>query len=80
MTKTVVHVATVEEWNSVLNVWFKQGKVWINGGIGYSEDIFEHGGRYLFLGTAITWGNDYHRGMPFLEYADFMKHLSYLNN
>jgi len=80
MIKIVVHVTTIGEWNSVLNVWFNQGKTWVNGGVGYSEDIFENGGRYLFLGTAITWSNDYRHGMPFLEYADFMKHLPSLND
>jgi len=64
MSKTVVHVTTIEEWNSVLKVWFNQGKTWVNGGAEYSEDIFENGGRYLFLGDYITWSNDYHYSSP----------------
>ncbi len=72
MVKTAVHVTTVGEWNSVLNVWFKQGKTWVNGDKGYSEDLFEHGGRYLFLGNYITWSKDYRPDTPSIEYPDFM--------
>lgn len=50
MTETVVHVTTLEQWKSVLDVWFKQGYKWnhINDKR-YMEHIFNDGSRYLIL-------------------------------
>ncbi|BAX73137.1 hypothetical protein [Leuconostoc mesenteroides] len=72
MTETVVHVTTLEQWKSVLDVWFKQGNMWLDGGKGYSEDTFERGGRYLFLGGGITWSVSNPTSKPYIEYSEFM--------
>lgn len=70
MTKTVVHVTTIEEWKSVLDVWFNQGYEWFTGGRGYEARFFEKGGIYLFLGNSITW--DRYTQDMYIEYAEFM--------
>ncbi|MCT3047748.1 hypothetical protein [Leuconostoc mesenteroides] len=72
MTETVVHVTTLDQWKSVLDVWFKQGNMWLDGGKGYSEDTFERGGRYLFLGGRITWSASNPTSKPFIEYSELM--------
>lgn len=73
MTETVVHVTTLEQWKSVLDVWFEQGYVWFYGNKGYLEDIFENGGRFLFLDDYITWSASNHNSEPFIEYSEFME-------
>ena len=40
MTETVVHVTTIEEWKSVLDIWFKQGYFWVDGDDIYNEHYF----------------------------------------
>jgi len=40
MTETVVHVTTLEQWRSVLDIWFKQGYEWFYSGNTYSETTF----------------------------------------
>lgn len=40
MTETVVHVTTLEQWKSVLDVWFNQGYEWVTGDKKYSEHLF----------------------------------------
>lgn len=77
MTKTVVHVTTIEEWNYVLDVWFKQGYEWFSGGRGYAS-FFEKGGRYLFLGNSITW--DRYTQDMYIEYSEFMAQQKEDNN
>ena len=52
MSETIVHVTTLEQWKSVLDVWFKQGYKWSNGDTGYNyfEDFDEDSGHsYLAL-------------------------------
>lgn len=72
MTETVVHVTTLEQWKSVLDVWYKQGHYWLFTNTKYKESIFEDGGRYLFLDDCITYSiNNYH-DKPFIEYSEFM--------
>jgi len=44
MTETVVHVTTIEEWKSVLDVWFKQGYGWFSSDNTYAEKLFEQNG------------------------------------
>lgn len=76
MTETVVHVTTIEEWKSVLDVWFKQGYKWSFGGIEYFEFAFNGGARYLFLWDKKTDNKIYQGhesdGLEFIEYAEFM--------
>lgn len=45
MTETVVRVSTIEEWKSVLDVWFEQGYAWKSGDKKYHEDYFNYSGR-----------------------------------
>ena len=72
MTKTVVHVTTLEQWKSVLDVWFKQGYAWPAGDKECSARIFENGGRFLFLDDYITYSMHNPDSKPFIEYSEFM--------
>lgn len=72
MTKTVVHVTTLEQWKSVLNVWFAQGYDWSFTNTKYNESMFEGGGRYLFLDDYITYSRTNLNSKPVIEYSDFM--------
>ena len=72
MTKTVVRVTTLEQWKSVLDVWFKQGYVWLDGNKGYLENIFKNDGRFLFLDDYITWSASNPISKPYIEYSEFM--------
>ncbi|MCK8605165.1 hypothetical protein LNP18_03500 [Leuconostoc citreum] len=75
MTETVVHVTTLEQWKSVLDVWFAQGYEWRNGGKGYRIDLFvKQLGRHLKLNAnhKISYWSMGICGEPFIEYADFM--------
>lgn len=74
MTNTVVHVTTLEQWKSVLDVWFKQGYTWIDGTKEYVGRIFEDGGRFLSLCDTITYSYSITNpnSRPFIEYTDFM--------
>ncbi|MCT3077398.1 hypothetical protein [Leuconostoc citreum] len=79
MTETVVHVKTIEQWNSVLDVWFEQGYYWnleMNKK-DFKKSRFNLGSRQLGLNV---WGNDEisywssnnYNGDNLIEYADFM--------
>ncbi|MGX7040991.1 hypothetical protein ACWN9M_04340 [Leuconostoc lactis] len=74
MTETVVHVTTLDQWKSVLDVWFGKGYEWFSS-TGYREDYFRRGSRQLRLNSfnKITFSesNRYSEGY-FIEYADFM--------
>lgn len=76
MTETVVNVETIEQWKSVLDVWFAQGYEWFISK-GYRENYFRNGTRQLAINThsdnRITYfsNNDY-TGNGLIEYADFM--------
>lgn len=72
MTKTVVHVTTLEQWKSVLDVWFKQGYGWSTENKEYSERLFKNGGRFLFLDNCITYSRTKPNSKPFIEYSEFM--------
>lgn len=72
MTETVVHVNTIEEWKAVLDVWFEQGYSWPLGGKEYSAEIFENGGRFLFLDDCITYSRLNFNRKKSIEYADFL--------
>jgi len=73
MTETVVHVTTLEQWKSVLDVWFKQGYKWNFGIKSYHEEYFERGQRFIRLisNGHILQGNYNHVIQP-IEYSDFM--------
>ncbi|MDI6553121.1 hypothetical protein [Leuconostoc falkenbergense] len=74
MAETVVHVMTLEQWKSVLDVWFKQGCKWNSGDTEYSEHLFL-GNKYLFL---VSYKNDWNyiycadEVGTSIEYSDFM--------
>lgn len=72
MTETVVRVTTLEQWKSVLDVWFEHGHRWLSGYKGYLEDGFKNGGEYLFLDGKITFSNKNYYSDPYIEYSEFM--------
>lgn len=79
MTETVVHITTIEEWKSVLDVWFKQGYDWsyINKGKGYKEGLFYNGSRQLGLNVGDDdeisyWSLNGYNGDNLIEYSEFM--------
>ncbi|MFL2051983.1 hypothetical protein ACEN35_03100 [Leuconostoc mesenteroides] len=71
MTETVVHVTTLEQWKSVLDVWFKQGYMWASGDKEYHEGYFDYGERKLLLtvDNDIQMASDY---APYIEYSEFI--------
>lgn len=77
MTETVVHVTTLEQWKSVLDVWFAQGYEWLCSGNDYCEYYYNEGSRQLGLNVhndnSITfWRYNDYNGDNLIEYADFM--------
>lgn len=72
MARTVVHVTTLDQWKSVLDVWFAQGYEWHFGDRKYSEDRFEKGGRFLYLYDYITYSINNRTTQPFIEYSEFL--------
>lgn len=49
MAETVVHVTTLEQWKSVLDVWFKHGYSWYSGDQTHMKNYFKDGKRELLL-------------------------------
>ena len=74
MERVVVHVTTLDQWKSVLDVWFEQGYTWADKVKDYHEHIFKNSGRFLYLKDYITWSvfNKYNHG-TYMEYEEFMK-------
>jgi hypothetical protein len=72
MTETVVHVTTLEQWKSVLDVCYKNGHYWLFTNTKYNESIFEDGGRFLNLDDYITYSRTNPSSKPFIEYSEFM--------
>lgn len=76
MTETVVHVTTIEEWKSVLDVWFRQGYRWLYNSNDYHYEFFKASeARYLmFDDEEITCfsGKFLDSPAPVIEYSDFM--------
>ena len=79
MTETVVHVTTIEEWKSVLDVWFGQGYDWplCKGRNDYSEKFYYDGSRQLGLNAngfaeIAYWSLNDYDGDNLIEYTDFM--------
>lgn len=73
MSETVVHVDTLEQWKSVLDVWFEQGYKWKIFDRGeYLENIFHYGNHYLFLINDVIAQSLDNQNRTFIEYADFM--------
>lgn len=75
MSETVVHVTTLEQWKSVLDVWFEQGYEWRGGRRGYQIYFFEnHLGRHLKLGRnhEISYWSLDGCNESFIEYSEFM--------
>lgn len=78
MTETVVHVTTLEQWKSVLDVWFKQGYIWVDGDDTYNENDFcKYGSRQIGLKESTKkyiscWVNNDYDGDNLIEYSEFM--------
>lgn len=72
MTETVVHVTTLEQWKSVLDVWFARGYKWNFGSKSYYEEYFERGQRFIRLisNGRILQGN--FNLSPYDQYSEFM--------
>lgn len=75
--ETVVHVNTLEEWKSVLNVWFAQGYEWFMNGDSYREKYYSNDSNQLALnihgiGEITCFINNDYLGDNLIEYADFM--------
>lgn len=66
----VVHVTTVDQWRSVLDIWFKQGYEWKEySDTDYHEDDFKIGNKILVLNQYISYFSEYKLAV---EYSDFM--------
>lgn len=76
MTETVVHVTTLEQWKSVLDVWFKQGHKWVTGDTKYSENLFV-GYKYLAFDDYIFCTSEDDKS---IEYSEFMAQQKEDNN
>lgn len=78
MTETVVHVTTLEQWKSVLDVWFKQGHIWVDGDDTYNENDFcKYGSHQIGLKGSTKkciccWVNNDYDGYKLIEYSEFM--------
>ena len=72
MTETVVHVTTLEQWKSVLDIWFKLGHGWTFPNDKYNTFLFDKGARFLFLDDYVTYSNNNYHNKPFIEYSEFM--------
>lgn len=77
MAETVVHVTTLEQWKSVLDVWFKQGYAWSYINEGYMEELFNKGSRQLGLNVngeheISYWSHNGYKGKNIIEYSEFM--------
>lgn len=82
MTETVVHVTTLEQWKSVLDIWFKQGYKW-NGNYqdshqgrfkNYYYEAFRDGCRQLAVSdkkSICFYGRNGYKGKT-IEYSEFM--------
>lgn len=80
MTETVVHVTTIEEWKSVLDVWFEQGFSWWLSGTAHNEKYFRKGERYLMLdqdNDILTTSN---LDRKIIGYSEFMAQQKEDNN
>lgn len=72
MTETVVHVTTLDQWKSVLDVWYKQGYQWKFLEKKNAERHFESGGRFLFLDDYIAYSTSIPSFITSIEYSEFM--------
>lgn len=72
MTVTVVHVTTLEEWKSVLDVWFEQGYGWYSTGQSYHEEYFKKGKRQLLLDKDNDILLPTHQKRDPISYSEFM--------
>lgn len=77
MTETLVHVTTLEQWKSVLDIWFKQGYAWSYINEGYMEELFNKGSRQLGLNVngeheISYWSHNGYKGKNIIEYSEFM--------
>lgn len=72
MSETVVYVTTLEQWKSVLDVWYEQGYQWEFLERKNEERNFESGGRFLFLDDYITYSTSNPSFGGLIEYSEFM--------
>lgn len=72
MSETVVHGTTLEQWQSVLDVWFKQGYSWFYGNQNYRSDLFNKGRRNLLLYCVNDIMTPSYLDRGIIEYSEFM--------
>jgi len=88
MTKKLVHVTTLDQWKSVLDVWFNQGYTWNSGDQDYNESSVKEYyegpvGEYktfLNLDDHITYLISNCFSEPFIEYSEFIGQKKEDNN
>lgn len=82
MTETVVHVTTLEQWKSVLDVWFEQGHKWNSNSKdsqqgrfkNYYYEAFRDGCRQLAVSdnkSIYFYGKNGYKGET-IEYSEFI--------
>ena len=70
MTETVVHVTTLDQWKSVLDVWFEKGYEWKEySDTDYHAYNFDIGNKILVLNRYISYFSEYKFA---IEYSEFM--------
>lgn len=73
MTETVVHVTTLEQWKSVLDVWFEQYYRWNYGSDSYHEEYFERGQRFIrLISNGCILQGSYNPKIKPVEYSEFI--------
>ncbi|MFT8543671.1 MAG: hypothetical protein ABF768_03495 [Leuconostoc falkenbergense] len=73
MIETVVHVTTLEQWKSVLDVWFAQDYRWNYGSKSYHEEYFERGQRFIrLISNGRILQGSFNRAFKPVEYSEFM--------
>lgn len=70
--ETVVHVTTLDQWKSVLDVWFGQGYSWYSTFKECNEKYFREGKRHLLLDCDNDILVPSNLDRKIIEYADFM--------
>jgi len=74
MAEMVVHVTTLEQWKSVLDVWFEKGYEWGSGHKNkYFDEYFKtEGDRYLFILDGDIQAANSKSDNKTIEYKEFM--------
>lgn len=72
---TIVHVTTLSQWKSVLNVWFAQGYDWAHPGDNSQQhhiEYFNGGQRFIALNKHNKILQGFFHKSDAIEYSEFM--------